>query len=193
MKFKTLLAIAAMVSAVSVGAASAATVTFTFSNVVGNYNGTVTGHVDGLVNNATSAASAVWVDSYPAGLNQFGTYSTPFNVLAWSGNLMENSFTLSGGLVTAAFFSISGANGINDQLYLNSACACAFGTGHTNFLNIGNNDTQYVWSTGPLGAPDGVVFGAAQGGVPEPTTWALMISGFGLAGAALRRRRVVAA
>ena len=30
-------------------------------------------------------------------------------------------------------------------------------------------------------------------GVPEPTTWALMIGGFGLAGAALRRRRTVAA
>ena len=31
------------------------------------------------------------------------------------------------------------------------------------------------------------------GGVPEPGTWALMISGFGLAGATLRRRRAVAA
>jgi hypothetical protein len=29
--------------------------------------------------------------------------------------------------------------------------------------------------------------------VPEPATWALMISGFGLAGAALRRRRQVSA
>ena len=29
------------------------------------------------------------------------------------------------------------------------------------------------------------------GGVPEPMTWALMIGGFGLAGAALRRRRAV--
>jgi hypothetical protein len=28
-----------------------------------------------------------------------------------------------------------------------------------------------------------------RGGVPEPATWALMIAGFGLAGAALRRRR----
>ena len=31
------------------------------------------------------------------------------------------------------------------------------------------------------------------GGVPEPSAWALMIGGFGLAGAALRRRRGVAA
>ena len=33
-------------------------------------------------------------------------------------------------------------------------------------------------------------FGTA---VPEPTTWALMIAGFGLAGAGLRRRRTVIA
>jgi len=30
---------------------------------------------------------------------------------------------------------------------------------------------------------------AVTGGVPEPATWAMMIAGFGLAGAALRRRR----
>lgn len=31
------------------------------------------------------------------------------------------------------------------------------------------------------------------GGVPEPTTWAMMIGGFGFAGGALRRRRTVVA
>ena len=34
---------------------------------------------------------------------------------------------------------------------------------------------------------------ATVGGVPEPATWALMIGGFGLAGAALRRRRAATA
>jgi len=33
----------------------------------------------------------------------------------------------------------------------------------------------------------------APGGVPEPASWALMIAGFGLAGATLRRRRLVRA
>ena len=32
-----------------------------------------------------------------------------------------------------------------------------------------------------------------RGGVPEPATWAMMISGFGLLGAAARRRRTLAA
>ncbi len=39
----------------------------------------------------------------------------------------------------------------------------------------------------PAGRPSGV-----GGAVPEPSTWALLIGGFGLVGAALRRRRLVA-
>jgi hypothetical protein len=34
---------------------------------------------------------------------------------------------------------------------------------------------------------------AGAGGAPEPAAWALMIGGFGLAGASLRRRRAIAA
>ena len=58
------------------------------------------------------------------------------------------------------------------------------------------------WSPGTfIGAVDNVGFSFGQtsstfdfevSAVPEPATWALMISGFGLAGAALRRRRTAA-
>jgi hypothetical protein len=37
-----------------------------------------------------------------------------------------------------------------------------------------------------------LTIGEAGAAVPEPATWALMIGGFGLAGSALRRRRVLA-
>lgn len=47
------------------------------------------------------------------------------------------------------------------------------------------------------GAPDGVtaqftytLTPQVQSGVPEPATWAMLIAGFGLTGAAMRRRRV---
>lgn len=48
-------------------------------------------------------------------------------------------------------------------------------------------------SSDPYGvAYDNFRFDAAVGGgVPEPATWALMIAGFGLAGAGLRQRRAV--
>jgi hypothetical protein len=50
--------------------------------------------------------------------------------------------------------------------------------------------TDSADSIGPL--LDGVRF-AAVAAVPEPTTWALSLAGFGLLGAALRRRRALAA
>jgi hypothetical protein len=34
--------------------------------------------------------------------------------------------------------------------------------------------------------------GLAPGGVPEPASWAMLIAGFGLTGAAMRRRRTAA-
>ena len=39
----------------------------------------------------------------------------------------------------------------------------------------------------------GTVADATVAGVPEPASWALMIGGFGLAGATLRRRRTASA
>lgn len=174
-----------LASAIAAVPAAAVTVTYSFLNVIGNVAGTVTGHIDGLIDNATSTASAVWVDSFPVGLDN-GTYTTPFNVFNWSGGaITENSFTLSGGVITAAFFTHTAANGTEDQLFLNSACGCT-GTGHTNFLDIGTNDARYVWNDGNLNAHDGLVFGT--GNVPEPASWALLVAGFGIVGAAARRR-----
>ena len=51
-----------------------------------------------------------------------------------------------------------------------------------------------VTDTGPPSAMlvSGLTGTASAGGVPEPASWALMIAGFGLAGAQLRRRRTAA-
>ncbi len=62
------------------------------------------------------------------------------------------------------------------------------------------NTAPFAFPTGPNGVND--TYGSftltvrtaePTGGVPEPASWALMIAGFGLAGASLRRRRGVAA
>jgi len=39
----------------------------------------------------------------------------------------------------------------------------------------------------------GAISTRATGGIPEPSTWAMMIAGFGLAGGTLRRRRLIVA
>ena len=48
-------------------------------------------------------------------------------------------------------------------------------------------------STGYGYAFDVTSFTLADSAVPEPATWAMMIGGFGLAGATLRRRKALAA
>lgn len=62
--------------------------------------------------------------------------------------------------------------------------------------------TSVAWSTANLTNKKGIArdishlsfyngAGGAVPGVPEPATWAVMIAGFGLAGAAMRRRRAL--
>jgi hypothetical protein len=60
---------------------------------------------------------------------------------------------------------------------------------HSHDLNDGSNHGAEVEATFTLTR----AAAAAVGGVPEPASWALMIGGFGMAGASLRRRRTMAA
>jgi hypothetical protein len=171
------------------GVATAANIVFSFSNdpAMGNVSGTVIGELFGLPDNGTGPATAVVIDSYPAGLVSSGNYTPPFDVLTWTGGtVVENSFTLVGGVVTGGSFSIISANGVNDQLYINSQCECAQGGLElgTNFLDIGSIDSLFVWNDNGIG-PTGVTFGNAA--IPEPASLLLIASAL-LGLAALRRK-----
>jgi fibro-slime domain-containing protein len=54
-------------------------------------------------------------------------------------------------------------------------------------------DRQQTGAALDFSIPNDVVVNPTGPGVPEPAAWALMVGGFGLAGAALRRRRTAAA
>jgi hypothetical protein len=67
-------------------------------------------------------------------------------------------------------------------------------TGSFTFVGTGNNETITLAATVP--GNGGVFFdnvSVSGAAVPEPATWALMIGGFGMAGATLRRRRAIGA
>ena len=79
------------------------------------------------------------------------------------------------------------------------------GTGPDSYRLLGTSFSGEAWDTGTLtlfywdtftgdnsGSVAADVVGGASALVPEPAAWALMIGGFGLAGAALRRRRALA-
>jgi PEP-CTERM motif len=69
-------------------------------------------------------------------------------------------------------------------------------------LSLGDPLNSPIWLlTGNSGQFDGSsfigaaynVYAGASGGVPEPASWAMLIAGFGLTGAAMRRRRTAVA
>ncbi|THD59271.1 PEPxxWA-CTERM sorting domain-containing protein [Phenylobacterium sp.] len=67
--------------------------------------------------------------------------------------------------------------------------ASAWGASHPDFAGYAQGIYATDAATGGLGSTQGFT----TGGVPEPATWALLMAGFGLVGASLRRRRSVLA
>ena len=189
MSIRTIIAVAGLSTAFACGCANASTLYFQFSNTIGNVNGTVTGEIEGLNPNGTSSPTEVLVTSYPSALVESGSYPTPIDVSAWTGGSTGDfdTFTLSDGNFVSGAWDLKGANGINDQLYINSAC-CA--SPDTNFFDIGNGDSLYVWNDNGVG-PSGIQFSATPftSTVPEPSSLALALLGVAAVGFGVMRRR----
>jgi hypothetical protein len=113
----------------------------------------------------------------PASLDFTGVGGTSFTSLSPA---LQQAFFIGDGLTgdatgtTQVFYVPTGAT----KLYLGLADACGYNGGPSCY---GDNLGSFtVTSTG---------VSPSSGGVPEPATWALMLTGFGGMGAVLRRRR----
>lgn len=104
------------------------------------------------------------------------------------------------GPVAIGFSPLSGASGTFSRRY-NLTLASTYSSGFLNanggtaasartaFLN-GLNSGRAYFNVHTATFPGGEIRGnLAAGAVPEPASWAMLIAGFGLTGAAMRRRR----
>lgn len=155
-KIFSIIGLTSLVFVANATPAKALDFTFSFSNEagVGNVNGTVTGRIIGLANNAASSATAVYIDSYPSGLvpsNRASSYLTPINALTWS-KITQNSFTVANNIITADnFISENNSSSGLDRLLINGAST-------HNYLSIGSANAQRVWNNNGL---SGVIFASA--------------------------------
>lgn len=133
------------------------------------------GYVDGSISSGIYAADVLATVEFTSALTPqpgldddplvenlvFTWIGGPFN--AAGGPFADVSFA---GLTARSIFSASRLDGFSARAVTNNGAA----TG------------QPAFNTGLVAVAEGTV-------VPEPATWALLIAGFGLAGASLRRRR----
>jgi PEP-CTERM motif-containing protein len=164
--------------------------TFSFTNTLGNTAGTVTGEILGLTDNATSAATQVIIDGYPAAFDVF-IGDPPIDATAWTVDL--NQFTESSGAITSATFKSTGPGPSGLDLNFFSPCApnpqCVF-----NELFAESSDPSAGSALlGGLAHDDPITFAPLTSPVPEPGTGGLMLIGIGSLGlmAVVRKHRAM--
>jgi len=176
---------------------------FVFGNVdqlQSNLDGFATldqfGHIDPTTGRSTSALGFAWnaTDITLDNLNSIGSSDSSTISYIVTVSTFNNAGCFGDGacLVTYAGFGdpIGRGGGI-------SSAARVFGGDQ---FGVFGNDSPEQFIGGVNFSPETLVFPHLDGdtlvfnapGAPEPSTWALSIMGFGLLGAALRRRRVLA-
>ncbi len=126
--------------------------------------------------------------------NIFSVFSAGYNNIPIIFNGMERMGNVSFGRGLAATFNLNllppgpqpFTQLLGPDLFSGSPSAPVFNLGNFGLRNgfFGQNVVLKISQSDPIAPP---------GAIPEPTTWAIMIAGFGLVGSAIRRRRRKAA
>jgi hypothetical protein len=140
-----------------------------------------------------------------------GTFGDDAVTCSASGTTGPCSFTRTFSFVTPAGFTLASAdisslaiagNALTNidftSVTLNSVNFNILATGQQEFRNLlnqalvvgGNNVIAVTGTTGGEAAFRGTLSFASTSAVPEPTTWAMMLIGFGAVGYSMRRRQV---
>lgn len=212
---KTIASIILLAAATSAGAVTVETTDFITSPTAQNgfegigstsvYPGASGYTEQGITVTYVGGPGNIWTDSQP----------TPDGVYSWYPNGGSNGYTriTFGGTVTAVeFLAGSGWFGGTAVLFydvlLGGVSQASGSAGIVPVFNDGfafygfsggsfdevrlqvrtDGGTFFDPSAYEAGAFDAIQIGDGTGGVPEPATWAMMILGFGLVGAAARRR-----
>jgi PEP-CTERM motif len=202
--------------AIATACAAAALATASFASAAVLYdNGPINGTIEGWTINHGYAVSNAFTLSSAATVTDvdFGVWTSKSDTLSsvdWAITATPGSYPVDGTAAVALGSPVNNDRGFDVTLasFSTGSVNLAAGTYYLVLQNAvtANNDFAY-WdiNNGPSvaydnahGAVDGYLFDGSNSnsfqiletaGVPEPASWALMIGGFGLAGASLRRRR----
>jgi hypothetical protein len=148
---------------------------------------------DGAASGQVMNGDLGWSSTQTSGDNLFGTLTGSMHFL-FNADVFGVNFDLING-TSADDFTVTVFDA--SDLLIDTAVvgmgnyATSEGVQHVSFANTGVRRVEILGSDNF--AVDTINFNGRAGPVPEPATWALMIGGFGLAGATLRRRRVLTA
>jgi hypothetical protein len=179
MKLKYLLPLAAC--SLLAAPSHAATFSNNWSFVDLTAGNTISGIISGLVNGTNLSADGLTITITQAPYDALlGTYDLDFG--AGAGFPSErDSYSAVNGVVTFANFTYSD----EDLEYVTLVTGPLGGSYYPQAVSY-YDPSYYVYND-----QVGTQFSAVTTSVPEPATWALMIGGFGLTGAAMRRRKTI--
>jgi hypothetical protein len=178
-----LAALSIAAAAVGMPAQAATDVTAVAASVAALGGGTYSFSVGGWGGGGTVTGTFAGTDGDADGqLSSFDGEVTGFS-MAYSGGSVVGSFGLSFADLFGLVYDLDGGD-LGDSFNLDVEGIGAAGVGGA--FSIGPGPVGLCGT----GQTCGIIEGPEAGAVPEPASWALMIAGFSLMGAALRRRPV---